>query len=467
MYGNGASDYVHADIHSIVYRTGSDTDLIIGTDGGIFGTRTASAQTPYFFELNRNFSTLQYYSGAIHPSAGAIHFMGGLQDNGTLFYRANNTPTFRDMLSGGDGALCFIDEDNPKIHLTTVYHNSIYLWNAEKETDPISVRSRGFNSGMFVNAMDYNSRDDILFANRMQEQGTYPNQIEVIGISEDNINNTGTVRTLNTAINSPFTNVKYSEHSPSGRSTIFLGSQAGHVFKLENATASAGDLSDLTTTDLPAASVSSIDLGQSEDTLLVTYSNYGVPSVWFSTNGGQSWINKEGNLPDIPVRWGLVHPQNGKQVMLATELGIWTTRDITATPVQWTQNIAGLANVRIDMIKLRKADNTVLAATHGRGMYTTTWPAVYATGKEDIALSKALRVYPNPTSGEFTVEFAPEQKAAIVITDAAGRVVLQDAVQNESGLVAKSYDLTREPAGLYFVRIQNGSQVSVQKVLLR
>ena len=35
--------YVHADIHVIQYKPGSDSELYIGTDGGVFGTRTASA----------------------------------------------------------------------------------------------------------------------------------------------------------------------------------------------------------------------------------------------------------------------------------------------------------------------------------------------------------------------------------------------------------------------------------------
>ena len=33
----------------------------------------------------------------------------------------------------------------------------------------------------------------------------------------------------------------------------------------------------------------------------------------------------------------------------------------------------GMANVRVDMLTLRKSDNTVIAATHGRGLFTTTF----------------------------------------------------------------------------------------------
>ena len=34
----------------------------------------------------------------------------------------------------------------------------------------------------------------------------------------------------------------------------------------------------------------------------VTFHNYGVVSVWYTSNGGVSWQNKEGDLPDIPTK---------------------------------------------------------------------------------------------------------------------------------------------------------------------
>ncbi|MCD6347624.1 MAG: T9SS type A sorting domain-containing protein [Bacteroidales bacterium] len=464
MYGNGSTEYVHADIHTIKYKPGSDTDLVIGTDGGVFGTRTAPATTPSFFELNRGYSTLQYYSCAMHPDAGAIHYMGGLQDNGTMFYKRGNTPTFRDMLSGGDGALCFIDQDNPIIHITSVYHNSIYLWNAAKEANPQSRRSRGYNSGMFVNAMDYNWRDDILFANRCNEQGTYPNQIEVIGVSEDNLNES--TRTLSTGVSVPFTTVKWSENSPQGQSLIYLGTQAGHVFKQEDAL-HLGQLTNLTPNDFPTANVSSIDIGQSNDTLLVTFSNYGVASVWYSVDGGQSWMNKESNLPDIPVRWSIIHPQNGTQVMLATELGIWTTDNILADPVIWTQNINGLANVRIDMIKIRKSDNTVLAATHGRGMFTTIWDPVFTSGIDEHMLINEMHVYPNPSNGQFQIDFLPLNQSELIISDLAGRTILHESIESQNQSITRQYNLTKEPKGTYIIILTAGAKKQVTKVLIQ
>jgi hypothetical protein len=134
------------------------------------------------------------------------------------------------------------------------------------------------------------------------------------------------------------------------------------------------DLTEITGEDFPIAYVSSIAVGQSEDVLLVTFSNYGVESVWQTIDGGQNWTNVEGNLPDMPIRWALYHPANDEQVMLATELGIWTTNLLSSEEVVWNQNATGMANVRVDMLSLRQSDNTVLAATHGRGLFTAIFP---------------------------------------------------------------------------------------------
>jgi hypothetical protein len=121
--------------------------------------------------------------------------------------------------------------------------------------------------------------------------------------------------------------------------------------------------------------------------MLVTVSNYGVASVWESMDGGSTWTSLDNNgvnLPDMPIRWGIFLPKgynvgpgettNG--IMLATELGIWTTLSTNGTSTSWTTNNGGLANVRTDMLVLRKSDKTIVAATHGRGMFTTLVPTI-------------------------------------------------------------------------------------------
>ena len=133
---------------------------------------------------------------------------------------------------------------------------------------------------------------------------------------------------------------------------------------------------------IPAgAYISSIDVepGNSNH-IIITLSNYGVISIWESTDSGTTWASIEGNLPDMPVRWGLFIPSgyNARNestiggVMLATELGVWSTSVLNGSSTSWVPDNSGLANVRTDQLVLRNSDKLVAAATHGRGVFTST-----------------------------------------------------------------------------------------------
>lgn len=119
--------------------------------------------------------------------------------------------------------------------------------------------------------------------------------------------------------------------------------------------------------NFPTANISSIDIGLSEDEIFVTFSNYGVSSLWLSSDGGSSWTEKEANLPDMPVRWGLLHPDDSNSALIATEIGVWETSNLLSENTSWSPSSSGLANVRVDMLSM--SDNMVVAATHGRGLF--------------------------------------------------------------------------------------------------
>jgi hypothetical protein len=187
-----------------------------------------------------------------------------------------------------------------------------------------------------------------------------------------------------------------------------------------------------------------------------------------SADAGKSWKNAEANLPDMPIRWGIFHPENARQVMLATETGIWSTENVFAQNVIWKPDNSGMANVRVDMLKFRKSDNTVLAATHGRGMFTAVWEPMFTSGiREDVTGVKDVRVYPNPSEGRFTIQFEINGKGQLTISDIAGRVVATEEIAQASGLFEKSYELSREPRGIYFARVVTGGVVLTGKVVLK
>jgi hypothetical protein len=125
--------------------------------------------------------------------------------------------------------------------------------------------------------------------------------------------------------------------------------------------------------------VSSIDVDPADAAhILVTLSNYGVTSVFESKNGATSFSSIEGNLPDIPVRWGMFVPASASidgispgGILLGTEVGVWSTVTPSGTATVWTPQNTGFPNVRTDMLRYRGSDGLLAAATHGRGLFTS------------------------------------------------------------------------------------------------
>jgi hypothetical protein len=126
------------------------------------------------------------------------------------------------------------------------------------------------------------------------------------------------------------------------------------------------------TSNLPVGAISCIEVGRSEGELLVTYFNYGINKIWHSTDSGTTWVNKMGDFKNMPVRWALFNPNHPtKEVLLATELGIYGTTNFDNASPNWTAKNTGFANVRTEMLQMRNADYLVIAATHGRGMFSS------------------------------------------------------------------------------------------------
>ncbi len=449
MYYGGGDDYVHADQHVQLYKPGSENEMLFGSDGGVFYTANASSSNPVFEEKNNNFSTLQFYTCAISPVPGDNRYIGGLQDNGTLYFQGDALD-INDMVDGGDGAFCFWDVDEPEIFITSVYYNRYTVFvNGYPEEDA------GEYSGTFICPADYDYKLNRLYANACSFWGYRADQLMRVSNIPQNPNNT--YFSLGTGSTAAFTHVKYSPHSPVDATTLFVGGHSGRLFKVENAQASP-DVTEITGPDFPVASISCVAIGGSEDTLLVTFSNYGVNSVWQSYDGGDNWSSVESNLPDMPVRWAIYHPHDAKQAMLATELGIWTCNHLHLADRQWVPDVEGMANVRIDMLQLRKADNTVLAATHGRGLYTATWNSDPWVSIDESPELPIAGIWPNPVRETLNIKLDGSSGRAInmKIIDMQGRLVLEETLAGGSAsFVVQTGNI---PAGSYLLQLNDGQR---------
>lgn len=413
--GAGVS-VVHADQHNITFMPGSSSAILFGCDGGIYyssnGGTTISAR-------NNNYNVTQFYACAMHPTSPNF-FLAGAQDNGSQKFTSSgmNSTT---QATGGDGAYCFIDQNLPSYQITSYIYNSYYLsTNGGTSFNTNSPISSDQTHGRFINPAAYDNNMHILYS-------AYDvNAIQCIkGINGSPV----TPQIITVSGMADFaSHIKVSPYTTSS-STLFIGTEGGKLFKMTNAN-NTPVTTNITSSSFPAGSISCVDIGASENELLVTFFNYGVVSVWYTSDGGTTWVNKENNLPDMPVRWALFNPNNRNEVLLATEVGVWATTNFYATSPNWASSNGGLANVRVDMLQYRASDKQVIAATYGRGLFSSN----------GFSLSSGVATYFTTSS------VTPCLNQTVTLTDT-------------SGASATSWTWTITPSSFIFV---NGTTANSQ-----
>lgn len=378
-YWTGAcADYVHADQHAITFKEGSGTTAIFGNDGGVFYSETLDADVPEFEERILEYNTALFYSCASSNEVLSNTYLAGAQDNGSHKFAKQGINTTTEV-TGGDGAYCFIDQDNPNVMITSYVYNSYY-----RSLDGGQSFDRFINetTGRFINPTDYDDETDILYAaNESNKLSVYENiSGESVASSVKDVAIDGTISHLRV--------------SPYKENRVFIGTGSGKVFIFDNANTNPVVKSIGTFEGY----VSSIEIGADDNHLLVTLSNYEVVSVYETKDGGTTWVDKEGNLPDMPVRWALYNPANRNEVLLATEFGIWSTDNVSADVPEWEPTVTGLANVKCMMLQYRESDQQVVVATFGRGLFTTN---VFTTKTyPDFAVDKSVAYLGNDVQFE-------------------------------------------------------------------
>ncbi|HUF08829.1 MAG TPA: sialidase family protein [Rhodothermales bacterium] len=369
-YGGCGLPYVHADQHAIAFRPGTTTEAVFGTDGGIYYTADVTDDPPVFVNRNKGYNVTQFYAVAQSPTGASNLMIGGTQDNGTPQLNAAGVSGQVDDVTGGDGAFTQI---NQTTNVLAMASNQWLNWHRSLDGgntfSPIGGISGG---GSFINPSDLDEDTNHLFFNFSSTQVGRLNGLVGGTVSADGFGPPGGFGLL-------LTHVRNSEFSPASTSTIYLGSGGGRIFRAANAHKPppgpplSPSWSELNTGPLPTGSISCIELGAGEDTLVVTFSNYGISSVWYTTDGGTNWedLDAGSNLPDMPVWWALLDPFDPNALLIATEAGLWFTEDLTANPVVWAAE-ADIPITRVVMLKYRSSDNQLVLGTHGRGMWTAT-----------------------------------------------------------------------------------------------
>ncbi|HSC37557.1 MAG TPA: T9SS type A sorting domain-containing protein, partial [Chitinophagaceae bacterium] len=405
-------NYVHADQHTAVWN---GNQVLVGSDGGIFYSANGGAT---FTDRNTGLRLKQFYACAIHPTT-TNYFLAGAQDNG-CHQLANAGLGSSVEVTGGDGAFVHIDQDQPQYQFGS-YTFSQYRRSTDGGASWSAV-NYSTSAGQFINPTDYDDGNNIMYTGGIA--GQY--------VRWDDPQTGGTFTPVSIGAFSG-ASVMSVMVSPYTSNRVFFGTNAGKVVKTDNSHTATPTGTDVSGSGMTSGTVSCVAVGTTDNNLLATYSNYGIAHVWMSTTGGGSagWTNISGNLPDIPVRWAMFYPDDDTKAILATEMGVYETSLINGASTVWTQD-AGFPVVRTDMLQYRRSDGTIAAATHGRGLWTTSLPIApyiryqvnYGTHAEATTGTSGCQGYKDYTVN-MTIDAAPAGDATVTLSVAGGGTATQ------------------------------------------
>lgn len=456
---------VHADIHTLVFAPSNHNIIYLGCDGGIYKSLDRGKT---LVSMNNNLAITQFYSGAVAPTSQTYY--GGAQDNYTLMYDSGKWQE----IVGGDGGDVNVDFNNPN----NVYAELPNFISIKSSTNPPSFYYA--QSGIPINKSTHEALDRTLFITPVSMD---PNKSQTLVAGTYRI-----YRTINgaktwTSISSDLTgdgtgsqgsNISAVIVAKGNSNIIYAACTNGKIWVTKNDSIWT-EIDQISSNGTPYAWCTSIATNPTDDgTVYATYSGYVADKkVIKSTNYGQTWANVSGNLPNIPVECLVVNPHNLQNLIIGTDLGIFSSFD---GGVSWAQDNSGLANVAVFDLDYRSSDNTIFAATHGRGMYSAplTITGVHGTNSNIPTDFHVFQNYPNPFNPSTIIRYSlPEAKRVkIVVYDISGKEIylLADNFQK-----AGTYSITwtgknncgqQVASGIYFYSVQAGNYVQTKKMIL-
>ena len=87
---------------------------------------------------------------------------------------------------------------------------------------------------------------------------------------------------------------------------------------------------------------------------------------------------------------------------------------------------------------------------------------VHAVGMKEVTESINVKIYPNPNSGSFSIEFADNTNKQIEISDITGKIVLPETIANKQHEVK----MPSGASGLYFLKVTQNKKVRTFKILI-
>jgi len=489
----------HPDQHSFAFDPVNPKIFWSGHDGGLSYTSDIT-NTNYsdvfpWTDKNNGYNVTQFYTVAIYDSAGDKRIIGGSQDNGSPFFTFDGTTTSPSSdVSSGDGAYNWFTRNftltgsqNGRVNrLRYTGPNRTPDWNNNWSV----ITPSGASGQLFINPNVPDPNDENYLYYLSGSQLWRNNSVSTIPDFQNGTTSGWTQLTNNTApANYIYSAIAISKTNSSD--VLYFGASSTNngppkLYKLNNAKTSISAATDISSTLFAAGAqkgyIASIAVNpDNSDEILVVISNYAVPSIFYSSDGGGKFFNVEGNLADNGVGGaigpsvrsaGILPTSSGAVYFVGTSTGLYSTTTLKGAATTWTQEGGSvIGNVIVNFISLRKVDKYVAVGTHGRGIFTAFYTPATAINDEnqlptDYTLSQN---YPNPFNPSTNINFSLPLTGKVVITlfDALGRKV-KDIVNKEfsAGNHSVNFDAANLSSGVYFYRLQADKFVQTKKMIL-
>ncbi len=434
---------VHWDHHVAVYEPGSNANIWVGNDGGVWRS-TNDGQT--WSSRREGISTYQFYDIGVAQS-DPLFALGGAQDNGIPGHLTADQWFVSNLLA--DGFVCNIHPNNPdRVYAEWQFGNHVKSLDGGQTWLGAMTGITGSGAWLAPVAMDMNDPKQLFTStsagifrtnNRMNQWTQVGNQTAIwIDASQAS---TDIVWTVNAS--GPWVSIDDGDSwAPAGPYGFATGAEtkvAAHP------------------TD--------------GNTAFVTFSGYSATAKIAMTNDqGATWTNVTGDLPFQPVNTMIVDPNDTDAWYIGTDVGVWTS---TNGGVNWTPYDTGLPNAVVTDLEIRTAYGKLAAGTYGRGLWETNLPTVptdVAGASEERSLNLMLDPpYPNPVGQRAVFRFAArfEGPVALEIFDIRGRRVQEVThLSRGDGIIR---NVTWEPngiaSGVYFARLTAGNETITRRVV--